>query len=90
MSLQKLKEQAFQLPESDRLEPVRAIIESLQNQPSQKSERTSIIKQMKGLLKTNQPAPTNEQIKAMEKEAMTFTGYGGKVSFVQFDKHMAR
>ena len=68
MSLQKLKEQAFQLPESDRLEPVRAIIESLQNQPSQKSERTSIIKQMKGLLKTNQPAPTNEQIKAMLEE----------------------
>ncbi|MFM6311270.1 MAG: addiction module protein, partial [Dolichospermum sp.] len=50
----------FQLPESDRLELVRAIIESLQNQPSQKSERTRIIKQMKGLLKTNQPAPTDE------------------------------
>ena len=31
-----------------------------------------------------------DQIKAMEKEAITFTGYGGKVSFVQFDKHMAR
>jgi hypothetical protein len=40
MSLQELKEQAFQLPESDRLKLVRAIIESLQNQPSQKSERT--------------------------------------------------
>ncbi|MFM6043387.1 MAG: hypothetical protein ACKPCC_12445 [Dolichospermum sp.] len=65
MSLQELKEQAFQLPESDRLELVRAIIESLQNQPSQKSERTRIIKQMKGLLKTNQPAPTDEQVKAM-------------------------
>jgi hypothetical protein len=44
---------------------VRAIIESLQNQPSQKSERTRIIKQMKGLLKTNQPAPTDEQVNAM-------------------------
>ncbi|MFN6156780.1 hypothetical protein [Anabaena sp. AL09] len=65
MSLQELKEQAFQLPESDRLELVRAIIESLQNQPSQKSERTRIIKQMKGLLKTNQPAPTDEQVNAM-------------------------
>jgi hypothetical protein len=32
----------------------------------------------------------NEQIKSMAKEAMTFTGYGGKVSFVQFDKHIAR
>ncbi|MBS9391652.1 MAG: hypothetical protein HEQ29_00300 [Dolichospermum sp. LBC05a] len=65
MSLQELKEQAFQLPESDRLELVRAIIESLQNQPSQKSERTRIIKQMKGLLKTNQPAPTDEQVNAI-------------------------
>jgi len=65
MSLQELKEQAFQLPESDRLELVRAIIESLQNQPSQKSERTRIIKQMKGLLKNNQPAPTDEQVNAM-------------------------
>ncbi|MDB9342629.1 hypothetical protein PN456_03190 [Nodularia spumigena CS-586/05] len=68
MSLQKLKEQAFQLPESDRLELVRAIIESLQNKPSQKSDRTSIIKQMKGLLKTNQPAPTDEQVNAMLEE----------------------
>ena len=65
MSLQELKEQAFQLPESDRLELVPAIIESLQNQPSQQSERTRIIKQMKGLLKTNQPAPTDEQVNAM-------------------------
>lgn len=68
MSLQELKEKAFQLPESDRLELVRAIIESLQNQPSQKSERTRIIKEMKGLLKTNQPAPTDEQVNAMLEE----------------------
>ncbi|MFM6001741.1 MAG: hypothetical protein ACKPA7_00350, partial [Sphaerospermopsis kisseleviana] len=53
------------LSESDRLELVRAIIESLQNQPNQQSEKTRIIKQMKGLLKTNQPAPTDEQVKAM-------------------------
>ena len=32
----------------------------------------------------------NDQIKSMEKEVITFIGYGGKVSFVQFDKHMAR
>ena len=31
-----------------------------------------------------------EQIKAMEKESITFTGYGGKVTFVEFDKHIAR
>ncbi|MFM6038503.1 MAG: hypothetical protein ACKPEO_22405 [Sphaerospermopsis kisseleviana] len=65
MSLQELKEKACKLSESDRLELVRAIIESLQNQPNQQSEKTRIIKQMKGLLKTNQPAPTDEQVKAM-------------------------
>jgi hypothetical protein len=32
----------------------------------------------------------NEQVKAMEKEAITFIGYGGKVSIVQFDMHIAR
>ncbi|MBD2132362.1 hypothetical protein H6F47_07935 [Sphaerospermopsis sp. FACHB-1094] len=65
MSLQELKEKACKLSESDRLELVRVIIESLQNQPNQHSERTRIIKQMKGLLKTNQPAPNDEQVKAM-------------------------
>ncbi|MBE9236742.1 hypothetical protein IQ227_12075 [Anabaena aphanizomenioides LEGE 00250] len=65
MSLQELKEKACKLSERDRLELVRVIIESLQNQPNQHSERTRIIKQMKGLLKTNQPAPNDEQVKAM-------------------------
>ncbi|MFM6158595.1 MAG: hypothetical protein ACKO3K_08255 [Cuspidothrix sp.] len=65
MSLQELKQKACKLSESDRLELVRTIIESLQNKPNQQSERTRIIKQMKGLLKTNQPAPTDEQVKAM-------------------------
>ena len=33
---------------------------------------------------------TDEGLKTMENETLTFTGYGGKVSFVQFDKHIAR
>ncbi|MEH1888359.1 MAG: hypothetical protein V7K92_02490 [Nostoc sp.] len=68
MSLQELKEQARQLPVSDRLELVRAIIESLQDVPIQPPERSRIIKQMKGLLKTDQPAPTDEQVKFMLEE----------------------
>jgi hypothetical protein len=68
MSLQELKEQARQLPASDRLELVRAIIESLQDVPSQPPERSRLIKQMKGLLKTDQPAPTDEQVKSMLEE----------------------
>jgi hypothetical protein len=35
-------------------------------------------------------AADDDQVKTMEKESITFTGYGGKVSFVQFDKYMAR
>ncbi|MEH1821700.1 MAG: hypothetical protein V7L31_21905 [Nostoc sp.] len=68
MSLQELKEQARQLPASDRLELVRAIIESLQDVPTQLPERSRIIKQMKGLLKTNQPALTDEQVEFMLEE----------------------
>ena len=68
MSLQELKEQARQLPVSDRLELIRMLIESLQDAPSEQPERSRIIKQMKGLLKTDQPAPTDEQVTAMIEE----------------------
>lgn len=68
MSLQDLKEQARQLNVDDRLELVRSIIESLQDAPSQQLERSRAIKQMKGLLKTDQPAPTDEQVEAMLEE----------------------
>ncbi|BAZ67807.1 MAG: hypothetical protein C6Y22_09620 [Hapalosiphonaceae cyanobacterium JJU2] len=68
MTLQKLKEEARQLSASDRLELIRAIVESLQDTQSQQPERTQIIKQMKGLLKTDQPAPTDEQVEVMLEE----------------------
>ncbi|WP_339374988.1 hypothetical protein [Scytonema sp. HK-05] len=68
MSLQSLKEQARQLSVSERLELVSAIIESLQDSSSQLPERSRIIKQMKGLLKTDQSAPTDDQVKAMLEE----------------------
>lgn len=65
MLLQELKEQAFKLTSSDRLALVSAIIESLQNQPIFGSDRSGAIRRMRGLLKTNQPAPTDEQVAAM-------------------------
>lgn len=68
MSLQSLKEQARQLSVSERLELVSAIIESLQDSSRQQPERARIIKQMKGLLKTDQSAPTDDQVKAMLEE----------------------
>lgn len=77
MSLQDLKAQSRQLTVNDRLELVRSIIESLQDTPSQEPQRSQrdiclsrsrVIKQMKGLLKTDQPAPTDEQVEAMLEE----------------------
>lgn len=68
MSLQKLKEQARQLPVNDRLELINDIIESLQAPPNSHPDQTRIIKQMKGLLKTAQPEPTDREVEAMLEE----------------------
>ena len=68
MLLQELKEQAFKLSPSDRLALVSAIIESLQNTSMQRPDRSLAIKRMRGLLNTNQPAPTDEEVAAMLEE----------------------
>jgi hypothetical protein len=66
MSLQELKEQVFNLPKRDRLELVSAIIESLQEDDKvSHSDRSSAIQRMRGLLKTAQPAPTDEEVSTM-------------------------
>jgi hypothetical protein len=65
MLLQEVKEQVFKLPPSDRLALVSAIIESLQDQPVARADRSGAIQRMRGLLKTSQPAPTDEEVAAM-------------------------
>jgi hypothetical protein len=65
MLLQEVKEQVFKLPPSDRLALVSAIIESLQDQPVSEADRSGAIQRMRGLLKTDQPAPTDEDVAAM-------------------------
>lgn len=65
MLLQEVKEQVFKLPPSDRLALVSAIIESLQEQPVPRADRSGAIQRMRGLLKTDQPAPTDEEVAAM-------------------------
>ncbi|MEH2297069.1 hypothetical protein [Nostoc sp.] len=45
-----------------------AIIESLQDTPISKPERSGAIRRMRGLLKTDQPAPTDEEVAAMLEE----------------------
>ncbi|NWF62393.1 MAG: hypothetical protein HXY43_24915 [Fischerella sp.] len=68
MSLQKLKEQARNLSVSDRLALVSDIIESLKGNLNLQPNRKTLINQMRGLLKTDQPPPTDAQIEAMLEE----------------------
>jgi hypothetical protein len=68
MLLQEVKEQVFKLPPSDRLALVSAIIESLQDRPVSGAERSGAIQRMRGLLKTDRPAPTDEEVAAMLEE----------------------
>jgi hypothetical protein len=65
MLLQELKEQVFKLSPSDRLALVSAIIESLQDTPISQPERSGAIRRMRGLLKTDQPAPTDAEVATM-------------------------
>jgi hypothetical protein len=68
MLSQDLKAQVFKLPPSDRLALISAIVESLQESPVSQSERSAAIRRMRGLLKTDRPAPTDEEVAAMLEE----------------------
>jgi len=68
MLSQELKAQVFKLPPSDRLALISAIVESLQDAPVTQLDRSGAIRRMKGLLKTEQPAPTDEAVAAMLEE----------------------
>ncbi len=68
MLLQEVKEQVFKLPPRDRLVLIIAIIESLQDTNVSSSERSSAIRRMRGLLKTDQRAPTDAEVAAMLEE----------------------
>jgi hypothetical protein len=68
MLLKELQEQIFKLPPSDRLALVSAIIESLQNDLIPQPNRSNAIRRMRGLLKTDQSAPTDEEVAVMLEE----------------------
>lgn len=68
MLLQEVKEQVFKLPPSDRLALIAAIVESLQDTPVSFADRSGAIRRMRGLLKTDQPAPTDEEVAAILQE----------------------
>jgi len=68
MLSQELKAQVFKLPPSDRLALISAIVESLQDTSVTQPDRSGAIGRMRGLLKTEQPAPTDEEVAAMLEE----------------------
>lgn len=77
MSLHELKEQVVRLSKSDRLALVSTIIESLQEdsqvsksdaEDGGRSHRSNAIRRMRGLLKTDHNAPTDEEVAAMLEE----------------------
>lgn len=64
MSLQELKNQAYKLSVSDRLELVNAIIQSLQRELRPRPPvPEGTLTQLRGLLKTDAPPPTDDEIK---------------------------
>jgi hypothetical protein len=68
MLSQELKAQIFKLPPSDRLALISAIVESLQNTTIAQPDRSAAIQRMRGLLKIERPAPTDEEVAAMLEE----------------------
>jgi hypothetical protein len=68
MLSQDLKAQILKLPPSDRLALISAIVESLQDISATQPERSGAIRRMRGLLKTDQPAPTDEEVATMLEE----------------------
>ncbi len=68
MLLQAPKEEAVKLSPGDQRALVSAIIESLQNPPSTKPDCSGAIQRMCGLLKTDQPAPTDQEVAVMLEE----------------------
>jgi hypothetical protein len=55
-----LKAQVLILPHDDRLMLIAVIVESLKNKAITQTDRSAAIQRMRGLLKTDQPAPTGE------------------------------
>ena len=63
-----LKAQVLSLPPDDRLMLIAVIVESLKNKTITQSDRSAAIQQMRGLLKTDQPAPTDAEVATMLEE----------------------
>ena len=63
-----LKAQVLSLLPDDRLTLIAVIVESLKNKTITQTDRSASIQRMRGLLKTDQPSPTDEEVAAMLEE----------------------
>jgi hypothetical protein len=70
MLSQDLRAQVLELTPSDRLALIATIVESPQNTLVTQPERSSAIQRMRGLLKTEQPAPSDEEVATMLAERL--------------------
>ncbi|MCC5638562.1 hypothetical protein LC593_22550 [Nostoc sp. CHAB 5844] len=70
MLSQDLKAQVLKLTPSDRLALISVIIESLQDTTVTQPDRSGAIRRMRGLLKTEQPAPNDEEVATMLEERL--------------------
>lgn len=71
MLSRELKKQVLELSAEDRLALMSAIITSLQQEkPVDPEKRSAAIQRMRGMLATNQPAPTDAEVDTMLEEAL--------------------
>jgi hypothetical protein len=68
MLSRELKAQVLKLPPGDRLALIALIVESLQETAVVQPDRSGAIRRMRGLLKTDRPAPTDEEVATMLEE----------------------
>jgi hypothetical protein len=68
MQLPELKAEILKLSRGDRLSLMMVIAKSLEEIDISRSERSEAIQRMRGLLKTDQPPPTDQQVAAMLEE----------------------
>jgi hypothetical protein len=70
MQFIQLKNEALKLSAHQRADLINALVESLQSPPPPNKDRTNAIQTMRGLLKTNQPTPSDEDIAKMREERL--------------------
>ncbi|MFY7804652.1 MAG: hypothetical protein ACOVQ7_14620 [Limnoraphis robusta] len=72
MNWQELRKEAYNLPVYERLLLVEAIIRSLSNElRPQEPIPEGVVERLRGVLKTDEPTPTDEEIEAMKYERLS-------------------